>query len=127
MSRTIVFSPGRTMFALLAPGLTLVLPYAATAERPAVLWTRAGHSEIVLTVAENPAGDRLVSSSLDGTVKVWDAAGNMLYSINHHGPAALSPDGQRFAVSVSGTDVRNLLDGSLVRQLGSGNAFCAPA
>ncbi len=34
----------------------------------------AGHTEWVSALVFDPAGQRLVSSSLDGTVRVWDAA-----------------------------------------------------
>lgn len=121
--------PGSRTAGLAALASALALTDVAIAERPAVLWTRAGHSEIVLNVQTTPDNDRLVTAALDGTVKVWDSDGQMLYSLNRHGPAVTSPDGQQIAVSVlsNGVDLRNLSDGALVRHFGSGNAFAAPA
>src|SRR5205807_1447919 len=38
------------------------------------LFALTGHDKTVNCLAFNPAGDRLASASVDGTVKVWDVA-----------------------------------------------------
>lgn len=105
----------------------------AHAERPDIVWTRAGHSSDVRNIQATPTGDRIVSMSLDGSVKVWDnSTGEMQYSLNRYGPTRVSPDGNQIAVSVAswqggGVDVRNLADGSLVRTVGNASAWVRPA
>jgi WD40 repeat protein len=69
-----------------------------------------GHSSGVNTCAWSPDGTRLVSSSGDRTVKVWDAAsGQCLLTLQGHqgevNSCAWSPDGARL---VSGADDRTV-------------------
>ena len=64
------------------------------------LQTLRGHSSNVCSVAFSPDGPRIVTGSLDGTAKVWEAAsGKELLTLNGHTPhvhsVAFSPDGQR--------------------------------
>lgn len=99
----------------------LLITSVTLAERPNVVWTRAGHSESVLTVDITPAGDRAVSASLDGTMKTWDiATGEMLYSVRSTGPTVLSPDGTTIATQGSSQiQLRSISDGTIIRTLGS--------
>jgi WD40 repeat protein/tRNA A-37 threonylcarbamoyl transferase component Bud32 len=66
------------------------------------LLTLRGHTDSVSTVAYSPDGQCLASASLDGTVKVWDAAtGKELHTLRGPGGpvygVAYSPDGRRLA------------------------------
>jgi WD40 repeat protein len=68
-----------------------------------VLLTFAGHTSGVQGMNWSPAGDRLLTASLDGTARVWDIStggelarytpGGMIYQ------ADWSPDGTRIAVA----------------------------
>jgi WD40 repeat protein len=66
--------------------------------------TLRGHSDAVLSIAFSPDGKRVVTTSLDKTVKVWDLANGVeLLSLGgHSGPAyavTFSPDGRRLATA----------------------------
>jgi WD40 repeat protein/serine/threonine protein kinase len=68
------------------------------------LRTFHGHSGGVLSVAFSPDGQRIVTGSLDGTAKVWEAAsGKELVTFKGHrggiNSVAFAPDGQRIATS----------------------------
>jgi len=68
--------------------------------------TLRGHSDEVHGMAVSPDGKRIVSGSVDKTVKVWDAAtGAELMTLRGHdegvGSVAFSPDGKRI---VSGSE-----------------------
>src|SRR5262249_34308480 len=68
--------------------------------------TLQGHTKDLTSVAFSPEGRRLVTSSLDNTIKVWDTAtGRELLTLQGHteqvGRMVYSPDGARLA-SVSG-------------------------
>jgi WD40 repeat protein len=66
-----------------------------------------GHEDIVLDVALTPDGQRAVSASWDGTLKVWKLAAALALPPDDHRrgapvcACAMSPDGER-AVSLSG-------------------------
>ena len=69
-----------------------------------------GHSDSVRSVAFIPQGDRIVSGSDDGTLRLWDIEGNAIGSpFEGHGDSvwsvAFSPQGDRI---VSGSDDRTL-------------------
>ena len=69
------------------------------------LRTLTGHSDTVWAVAVSGDGQRVVSASYDGTVKVWDlASGRELRTLTGHSlpvtAVAVTGDGQR-AVSAS--------------------------
>jgi WD40 repeat protein len=68
-----------------------------------------GHLSIVESVAFSPDGKRIVSGSVDPTIRIWDMDTGMAIGApqavqEHTGPVysvAISPDGTRF---VSGSD-----------------------
>ena len=67
------------------------------------LFMLCGHDDKVSDVAYSPDGRKIVSGSLDGTVRVWDAAtGSPILAWREDSSVyclALSPDGKRIAVA----------------------------
>jgi dipeptidyl aminopeptidase/acylaminoacyl peptidase len=89
-----------------APTQTVKPAPAAVPQQGGLIRTLSGHGGGVISVAWSPDGRRIVSTSYDGTVKVWDVeSGRELHTLSGHGnwvnSAAFSPDGRRI-VSASG-------------------------
>jgi WD40 repeat protein len=64
--------------------------------------TLVGHTQPVMSVCYSRDGRRIVSGSVDGTVKVWDAATGQVIRTLTGGPvwtAAISPDGRWIAAA----------------------------
>ncbi|MDX1416172.1 MAG: hypothetical protein R3293_18385 [Candidatus Promineifilaceae bacterium] len=63
----------------------------------------AGHKGSVYSASFSPDGERIVTAGDDGSVKVWDLAGNELASLLGHTAAvqsaSFSPDGQRIVTA----------------------------
>ncbi|HVO72226.1 MAG TPA: hypothetical protein VMT24_19380, partial [Aggregatilineaceae bacterium] len=69
-----------------------------------LLRTLAGHTDSVSSATWSPDGTRIVTASLDRTIRVWDAAtGNELFVLSGHRDgvtyAAWSPDGARIVTA----------------------------
>lgn len=125
----------------LAGVLSFTLPVAViavsvppvAADRPDVLWIRGGHAADVASVGVPPAGDRIISAGLDGTIKIWDfGTGALSHSIRQIGASTLSADGSMLALAAFGPsggriDIRSVADGALVRSFGSLAPGSAPS
>ncbi|WP_433936853.1 TIR domain-containing protein [Sorangium cellulosum] len=95
---------------------------------PVRLWTGEertlyGHTGGVNTCAISPDGQRIVSASADGTLKIWDlATGKLLSTLEGHSggvtACALSPDGQCI-VSASGDTTLKVWNSSTGKCLGT--------
>lgn len=68
----------RTRVILLVVACAISGQSALAFERPDVLWQIGGHAGGISGVRFSPDGERLVTSSQDGTVKVWDVASGLL-------------------------------------------------
>jgi WD40 repeat protein/tRNA A-37 threonylcarbamoyl transferase component Bud32 len=97
------------------------LPEVQT-DAPATV-TLSGHRAGITGVVFLPDGSRCVSTSLDGTLRLWDAiSGREILQVEAHDEAALcvavAPDGQRLATGSSDGRVR-LWDTASGRELSS--------
>jgi len=65
-----------------------------------------GHRAAVISVSYAQDGKHLLSTSKDGTAKLWDMEGNImsewLIGTNNPAPACFSPDGQQILVTTNG-------------------------
>jgi WD40 repeat protein len=89
-------------------------------EKQDELLTLAGHTDLVLRVAFDRGGRRLVSASQDGTARVWDLIGGREPVIfrGHTGivsAAAFSPDGEQ--VASAGWDGKVLVWDAVTREV----------
>jgi len=97
-----------------ADGLHLV-----DAETGQLQWSRRDHQGGVQTVDWSPDGRRLVTGSMDGTLKLWDAAsGRPILTLRHDGRVAgvaFTPDGSRIVSSGDGATAIRIWHGSPVK------------
>ncbi|MCB8925159.1 MAG: hypothetical protein H6652_05985 [Ardenticatenaceae bacterium] len=66
-----------------------------------------GHKDAVWSATFSPDGERIVTASSDGTVRMWDLVGNELAVLSGHGgwvrSATFSPNGERIVTATDGT------------------------
>ena len=92
----------------------------------AVIRRFVGHQESVLNAVFSPAGDRVLSSSLDGSIILWDAAtGRLVRRLAERGPHSFclvfSPGGRLAATAGAEGDILvwEVASGRLLRRLSS--------
>lgn len=102
----------KTSSSLRAPALLLLcfcLPLITSAQgRPDIHWMRGGHSDLVFDMKFTPDGQNLVTSGMDGTVKVFRVSDGVLLRTFvkpdgrildlGSGTIAISPDGLTLAI-----------------------------
>jgi WD40 repeat protein len=92
-----VFEDFRHQVRARSPGQSLPFLSSRAQHRPPLVCS--GHSKIVTSAEFSPDGQQVVTSSYDGTARVWDAAtGRQLTALSHPGAvytATFSPDGHR--------------------------------
>jgi WD40 repeat protein len=84
-------------------------------------WWMFGHSQDVITLAVSPRGDRVLSGSKDGTVRLWDlqTCKELVQMEGHAGPAwgvAFAPDGKQ-ALAAGQTGCLALYDATTGKKL----------
>jgi WD40 repeat protein len=108
----LAFSPDSQTLAAVgnAPGPSLRLWDLATKQER----TFAGHTQHVWWVAFHPAGNQVVTGSLDGTVRLWETApgtdGSRAFDFRHESfsPVAFAPSGRHFAVGLPNGTIATL-------------------
>jgi WD40 repeat protein len=100
----LLFSPEGKHFTTTNQERVIALRDVATGR---VIRTFHGHTDVIGSLAFNSEGDRLVSGSADGSVRIWDVVSGLeLLSLpGVRGPVyavAVSPDGKRIAAAVEG-------------------------
>ena len=96
-------------------------PPAAPSARSWTIFPQLGHSSPILSIAFSPSARMLVTTSLDNTTRLWDAAsGRELRLLKGHSErvfgASFSPDGRNVATGAGDGTIR-LWDASTGRQL----------
>ena len=88
-----------------------------------LLQTLEGHAHTVTSVTFSPSGQKLASASLDGIIRVWDAASGLplqtlrSYGYSKNASVAFLPDGQKLVSGCgnSGIQIWDLASGSLFK------------
>lgn len=89
------------------------------------LVTLSGHSNRVTSAVFSPDGSRVLSASIDGSVRLFDSASGAPLATHENASAAnsvaFSPDGERFVYGLAngGVVVREIATGALVLELNS--------
>ena len=79
-----------------------------------------GHIQIITSVAFSPDGQRVLTGSVDGIVKLWDLSGRVIQTFTGHldgvNSVAFSPDGQKVLTgSLDGTVKLRDLSGRVIQ------------
>ncbi|MGB3491355.1 MAG: TIR domain-containing protein [Elainellaceae cyanobacterium] len=89
--------------------------YLTSALLDALYWAREvnqleGHTDGVRGVAFSPDGERIATTSVDNTVKLWQRDGKLLFTLTDHTDrvrdVAFSPDGSMFATVSADRTIR---------------------
>src|SRR5262249_8616077 len=106
----LAFSPdSQTLAAVNAAPPPPLRPWAPPARKPRTFPVNqdTGHPQHVVGIAFHPAGNRVITGSLDGTVRLWETAPgtdrSRVFDFRHGGfyPVAFAPSGRHFAVGLS--------------------------
>lgn len=106
---------GATFFKLLVSKSTVQLSkLGGRLEFDTLLATLVGHTQHVRSVCVSPDGSRIISGSLDSTVRVWDAVSGACVSTlegrtSSVSSLCVSPDGSRI-ISGSGDGIMRVWD-----------------
>ncbi|MBP1702568.1 MAG: putative Calcium/calmodulin-dependent protein kinase [Chloroflexi bacterium] len=118
---TMAFSPDNSRLAIFGPHFSVLILDANTG---GTLQTLSGHTAELGSLAFNPTGDRLLTSSVDGTARLWNiSTGQKLVAFqkDQHEElviAAFSPNGELIATGGTDSVVRIWdLSGALLAEL----------
>ena len=88
-----------------------------------LLWQRSSHEQELILVSFSPNGKRALTTSYDGTVRIWDVStGNQLFVVNFSAEklssveAAYGPDGKHIVVAPEDQTAR-ILDADSMAEL----------